>query len=157
MRCDDFRLRWDGLEPGSDLPWGMRRHLASCPTCRRERDRLESAIASWRLEEAGLAEGGPAEVRIMAAVLVSPRPRRELSMGQWILSGLFLALSCVLVPLALFYDGFGPNFDDALLFHLALVVGVGLAVFGMLFIGSHFEELRARLEGQGLGRIRIRS
>jgi hypothetical protein len=159
MRCDEFNLRFDELEPGARLSWGLRRHLTSCSRCAESARRVEASIAAWRREEGfrdrgGAERDGGAEAsvnRVMAAVRMTSRPRREISLGQWAVSGMVLAFSGVLIP-SFFFAGLGSAAEDSLLFPLALVLGVLLAIFGFLFIGSHFDELRERLEDFQSGR-----
>jgi len=85
----------------------------------------------------------------MAAVMLTPRPRRVVALGQWGAVGGLLALSGVLMPFVQGFWGFGGAFNDAVLFPLALVLGTSLAIFGFLFIGSHFEELSGMLDRSG--------
>jgi len=149
MRCPEFLLRYDELEPGYDLPWRLKRHLFSCDECRASVARVEAAMAAWKAEEALTRSGYDESLRVervMAAIRLTTRPRRAFSMRQWALSGLLLAFSGFLVPMALYFDGLGSNFDNALLFPLALAIGCSLVVFGVIFIGSHFEQLRDQLQ-----------
>ena len=150
MRCEDFLESYDGLEPGARLPWLLRRHFSSCATCRPEVERLEMAIQALKSEALAIdGEGGKAlnlEDRVMSAVRLTQRPRRLIGLDTWAIAGLLLAFSGVLMPLASGFEGLGTSFGDELLFPLALVLGTLLAIFGFLFIGSHFEELSGMLD-----------
>ena len=77
----------------------------------------------------------------MAAVRLTVRPRRELSMAQWLLPVVIVAGSSVLLPLALTGGPLASVSDGALTFSLAMILGVGLAIFGSLFIISQAEGI----------------
>ncbi|MEI6873804.1 MAG: hypothetical protein WCL50_01605 [Spirochaetota bacterium] len=150
MRCVDFLESYDGLEPGTKLPWLLRRHFNSCASCRFEVERLEMAMQVLKAEAFVLDREGDKviqlEDRVMAAVRLTQRPRRLIGLDTWAIAGLLLAFSGVLMPFARGYGGLGTPIGDDLLFPLALVLGTLLAIFGFLFIGSHFEELSGMLE-----------
>ncbi len=147
MRCERFLLLFDGLEPGQKLPPSLSLHLSRCASCRAQVSAFESALSAWKRDEVHRVEELEAfaslEERTMAAVRLTPRPRRELSLAQWAFPGLLVALSCIFLPNFARFLGLG---DDALFFPLAIVFGLGLSVFGSVFAGTHAEELKSELE-----------
>jgi len=150
MRCEEFLLRYDELEPRAGLTFSLRRHLAACEGCRKQVEAVEAAFSTYRGEEsARLAEGLRGELideRVMALVRMTPRPRREFSLGQWAFPGALLAISVLILPFAAINDWLGP--ERVLLFPLALATGSWLVILGCFFIGSHVKELSSILDEQ---------
>ena len=147
MRCDSFLDRFDSLEPGRRLPLRYASHFSRCASCRERIEDFESAIAAWKGEEAlryGNAETlGIAEDRTMAAIRLMPRPRREFGLMQWAFPGVLVGVSCVGFPL--FAKVYGAG-NEELFFPLALVLGLGLTIFGSVFASSHAVELKTELD-----------
>lgn len=145
MRCERFLELYDGLEPGSPLGPAMRRHLGSCPSCRAELARFERAFEDLKRVEAVPRGRDEAllEDRVLRALLLMPRPRRELSFAQWAVPLLLVASSCVILPLFARFHGAA---DDAVFLPLAIVFGIGLSVFGSVYVGSHAVELKAEFD-----------
>jgi hypothetical protein len=79
----------------------------------------------------------------MAAIRLSPRPRREIALSQWAASGAFLVATALILPLVL--PGFGIGLDSYLR-PLAIVYGLAISLFGSLFIGSHASDLRSWMD-----------
>jgi len=152
MRCDHFLFRFDELEPGRRLsPW-LAFHLSRCPSCRAQVNAFQSALEAWKRDEAERFDGygrlPDMEDRAMAAVRLTVRPKRELTLAQWVFPGLLIASSCVGLPVFAKIHGVG---DDGLFFPLALVFGIGLTALGSVFVGSHADELKAELERRRAG------
>ncbi|MFZ4614690.1 MAG: hypothetical protein ACOYM2_00670 [Rectinemataceae bacterium] len=145
MTCTQFMERFDSLEPGIAPTFFMSRHLHQCDSCRASVARVDSALAAWRGAECAARLSQPfadrSEERIMAAIRLTPRPRRELSMAQWLLPVVIVAGSSILLPLALTGSPLASVSDGALTFSLAMILGVGLAIFGSLFIISQAEGI----------------
>ncbi|HUX39232.1 MAG TPA: hypothetical protein VMV44_15135 [Rectinemataceae bacterium] len=147
MRCERFLLRFDELEPGQALPASLALHMSRCASCRAQVSAFESALSAWKRDESlrfdELEDFSIMEDRTMAAVRLTPRPRRELSLAQWAFPGFLVAISCIFLPIFARLQGVG---DDALFFPLAIVFGLALSVFGLVFAGTHAEELKSELE-----------
>ncbi|MEI6385552.1 MAG: hypothetical protein WCQ50_02885 [Spirochaetota bacterium] len=161
MTCKRFMERFDSLEPGAEPSYFLARHLEQCDSCRASIARLDAALAVWRVTEhaAMLSQcsADRSEERIMAALRLTPGPRRELSIAQWLLPVAIVAGSSILLPLALSGGPLASISDGALSFSLALILGVGLAILGSLFIISHAEGILPWVdehsEGWGIGDI----
>lgn len=147
MRCDRFLSRYDELEPGRELSLFLALHHARCSSCRAAVATFESAIASWKEEELGaedqdLAAFDLLEERTMVAIRLTSRPRREIGLAQWAAPGLLVAFSCVVLP---FLGALRGASGDAVFLPLALalVFGIGLSIFGSIFVGTHTTMLKA--------------
>ena len=147
MRCDRFLDRFDSLEPGRKLPFRHALHLSHCAACRTRIADFESAIAAWKSEEsrrfATSEARSSAEEKIMATIRLAPRIHREFGLLQWMFPGLLVALSCIGLPIVAKLYGLG---NDDVFFPLALVLGIGLTVFGSIFASSHADELKIELD-----------
>lgn len=150
MRCEAFLDRWDRLDAGEALPATLRRHLADCPSCALLLEREAAALAEARAA-AELLPARPAllDERIMAAVRLTPHPRREMAMGSWLLSGSLLVLATALIPLGMDIDWIKGSLGRGWELPLALVLGTGFAAYGALFIVSHLEELLPLVKRMG--------
>jgi len=148
MRCETFRNRYDRLGPGGErrpgavMGSGMMLHLARCPDCSSSVARVEAAIAAWRAEGSGAPRAEELLVdRVMAAVRLQRPPRREVLTRDWLISGLVLAGSLILIPEGRDFPWFRELFGARLILPIALVLGIGLSAFGALFAGSHVDEM----------------
>lgn len=145
MRCETFRDRYDQLDSGEEAGFFLRAHLASCPECRRATDRLEAGLQAWRAaaeaDSEALRHGEMVDQRIMAAVLLLPRPRKELHARNWALSGMVIFLSLALIPFSEDFSLLRQLFGEGYSLPLFLVLGLVLTLFGGVFIATHMEEL----------------
>lgn len=145
MRCSTFLDRYDELDAGEEAGFFLRLHLAACPECRRKVGRLEEAVAAWmEADDASprsLEGGEVVDLRIMSAIRLLPRPRKELHARNWAVSGAVFLLSMVLIPFSKDFRFLRQVFGEGYSLPLFLVLGLGLALFGVVFIGTHMEEL----------------
>jgi hypothetical protein len=143
MRCETFRDRYDQLDSGEEPGFFLRAHLASCPECRLAAGRLEAGLQAWRAadEAEALRQGEILDQRIMAAVLLLPRPRKELHARNWALSGMVIFLSLALIPFSKDFSLLRQLFGEGYSLPLFLVLGLVLTLFGGVFIATHMEEL----------------
>jgi hypothetical protein len=138
-RCIDLYIESDNRE---ELPFGARLHVSHCGLCRAEIERLESArlgLLSLLPEPAG-----ECSIRIMAAVHLAKRPRREVGFREWIVSFLVLLLSMLLAPLGSDFHWIKALFGTDFLIPFSLFFGVALTIYCALFIASHMDFLSER-------------
>ncbi len=141
MKCEVFEERYDRAEEGAKLSPSLALHLARCPRCAARVELRRRALELYRLP------GPDPDIasRILAALPFLPRPRRTVSLRDWILSGLVLSVSVVLVPaqkvFALVIEAYGNRW----MLPFALVFGLAVTVFGALFIGTHMDEMSGML------------
>lgn len=143
MRCETFRDRDDLLDAGRRPGFLMRRHLARCASCRALLELEAAALAAYRAPVAALPG---LEDRIMAAVRLTPRPRRLVRIRDWVVVGLLIAASMALIPLAEEFDWVKELFGLSFALPLSLVLSFVLTAYVAVFIGSHVSELMELLE-----------
>ncbi|MBL8967366.1 MAG: hypothetical protein JNG85_10165 [Spirochaetaceae bacterium] len=143
MRCEQFLDRYDRLDAGETPGYPLRRHLAACASCEAKVRRREAALAAYRAgsSDADAAKGNLLDERIMAAVRLTPRPRRAVLVRDWILSGFVIAASMVIIPLGSEFDRAKETFGFRLALPLSLVLGLALTAYMAVFIGSHMDSL----------------
>jgi hypothetical protein len=142
MNCDDFEERYDRLLDDESLPPSLALHLARCPRCSARVEIRRRAIELYRLPQP--AEEMDLVGRVMAALPFLPRPRREVAMRNWILAGVILASSIVLVPAQGVFSGVIDTYGPQWMLPFVLVFGFGVAIFGAFFIKTHMDELSNR-------------
>ncbi len=150
MRCGKFLDKLDGLDSGAAMSPAMAFHALRCPSCAASAARLEAAISAYRAAPAPEREDWVVESRIMAAVRLTPPPRQDFAIRDWVTAGVVIAASTLLLPLTehsgFLRTFFGPGY--ALSF--AIVLGLSLTAYTAFFIGTHMGELRSYLDKRGL-------
>ncbi len=151
MRCGTFLDKLDGLDSGAAMSPAMAFHALRCPSCAAAAARLEAAIRAYRAAPASEGgEDGVLEDRIMAAVRLTPPPRQDFAIRDWVSAGIVIAASTLLLPLTeqsgFLRTFFGPGYALS----LAIVLGLSLTVYMAFFIGTHMGELRSYLDKRGL-------
>lgn len=143
MRCETFRNRLALLDAGRGPGLFARAHLSRCAACRAYAELEAAALASYRAPSPALPG---LEDRIMAAVRLTPRPRRRVSLRDWVGVGLLIAVSTALIPLAEEFDWVKELFGPSYALPLSLVLALVLTAYVAVFIGSHMTELLEFLE-----------
>ena len=142
MKCEVFEERYDRLEEGAELPLVLALHLARCSKCAARVEFRRRAIELYRLP--GSMVDPDLTGRVLAALPYLPRPRREVSLRNWVVSGFILVSSVILVPaqgvFSSVIDSYGPQW----MVPFVLVFGLSVAIFGSLFIITHMNELSSR-------------
>ncbi len=143
MKCERFEERYDRLDEGSALPASLALHLARCPLCAARLEMRRRALELYRMPG---PEGVPDIVdRVMAVLPFLPRPRREISLRNWVISGLFLASSVVLVPAQNVFSRVIDHYGPQWMVPFVLVFGFSVAIFGCFFIVTHMDAISARM------------
>lgn len=143
MRCELFLDRHDRLDAGETPGYALRRHLASCASCEAKVRRQAAALAAYRAAspDATDPKASAMDERIMAAVRLTPRPRRAVLVRDWILSGFVIAASMVIIPLGSEFDRAKEAFGSRLAVPLSLVLGLVLTAYMAVFIGCHMDSI----------------
>jgi hypothetical protein len=130
----------------------LRLHLAACPSCAKAARLGTLALASYRSSPAPKAEAESSllEDRIMASVRLTPPPKQDFAIRDWLLPAVVIFFSLCLLPLVSsagsFDVLFGPNFAAS----VALALGAIFTVYSAFFVATHLEELENFLEKKGL-------
>lgn len=155
MRHEKALQRLDELDRGEEPGFALRLHLASCPSCSEAARRSSAAMASYA-DSAQIAdarepstEAALLEDRIMAAVRLTPPPRQDFALRDWLFPPAVLLFSICLVPLASSLGVFETLFEGfAVSFALALTVI--LTAYSAFFVATHLGELESFLEKRGV-------
>ncbi|MBN2875530.1 MAG: hypothetical protein JXM71_10590 [Spirochaetales bacterium] len=143
MTCKRFLILLDGLDNG-ELPPEMIAHARSCPACAHELDVLRSAMNLYRVPcSADSADIAPL---VAARVREAPTPRRAVSMRDWLVSGLVIVASMVLIPLLAAFRQLRADYGSGFTVSVSLVFGLLLTVYASLFVMGHLEEFSRRLK-----------
>ena len=141
MNCEAFEERYDRAETGAKLSPSLALHLARCPGCSARVEFRRRALELYRLP------GPDPDIasRVLAALPFLPRPHRSVSLRDWILSGLILSASVVLVPAQGVFARVIEVYGNRWTVPFALVFGLSVSVFGSIFILTHMDELSSLL------------
>jgi hypothetical protein len=131
----------DELDAGQAYGLALRLHLARCPSCAAEAERVQAALAAYRAADE--AEDR-IEERVMAALRLMPPPRQDFALRDWLLPGALIALSMLLLPFL------APLFEPNYALPLSLVLGIAFTAYCALFIATHLAELQTYLVKRGL-------
>jgi hypothetical protein len=106
--------------------------------------------------EARDAPGSPGEAdrlieeRIMATVRLTPPPRQDFAIRDWLFPGAVILLSMCLLPLGSSLGYFTSFLSTGNALFLSLVLGLVFTAYSVLFIASHVGELQSYLQERGL-------
>lgn len=151
MRHETALRRLDELDSGEEPGLFLRMHLASCADCARAAHLSARAMAGYRASGARSPE--PADLlledRIMAAVRLTPPPRQDFAIRDWLFPAGVILFSLCLLPLVSGQGAldalFGPNSAAS----LALALGVIFTVYSAFFVATHLSELESYLAKKG--------
>lgn len=150
MRHETALRLLDEVDNGEEPGFALRLHLASCPACAKAARLGVAALASYR--SAPVLEARPAdsllEDRIMASVRLTPPPRQDFAIRDWLFPAAAILFSLCLLPLVSgsFDVLFGPNFAAS----VALALGAIFTVYSAFFVATHLNELESFLEKKGV-------
>jgi len=145
MRHEAALKRLDELDAGEGPGLALGLHLATCPSCARQAELLRRALDAYRAE-APLG-GAPRpeaadralEDRIMATLRLTPPPKQDFAVRDWLFPAAAILLSICMLPLA-----------SGSAIYLSLILGLAFTAYSVLLIASHLEELQAFLQHRGL-------
>lgn len=126
------------------IPFAARVHLLFCADCRAEARRLNAALDFMG------AECLPACPDFAARILGSIGTESEtaaapISFRNWIAVGITIIAAMILSPLSRDFGWVESTFGSNFLIPLNIVLGLVLALYCALFIGSHLAEICEKL------------
>lgn len=142
MTCKRFLEQLDELD-NQRLPLDMVVHARNCPDCARELAMLGRAIASYRVPDE--QANGELLSRVSALLPFVPAPRRVVSMRDWLLVGLLIVISMVMVPLLGDFRALRAAYGTGFTLPVFLTYGVAITLYAGLFIISHLDDFSRRL------------
>jgi hypothetical protein len=141
MTCESFKRELDAMEnynPSAE----MNKHMSSCPACALGYASLRSALTVYTLPlsvcERDLVPG------IMAALPFARRPRRFMSLRNWLLGGVALLVSIAFVPFLEEFKALTRSYGNGFLLPLGIVLGILVTVYMMVFIATHVQDFSRR-------------
>ena len=142
MTCERFLEQLDGLD-NQRLPIDMVVHARTCPDCERELETLGKALSCYRLPDATpMVDLVP---RVSALLPYVPAPRRSVSMRDWLLVGLLIVISMVMVPMLGDFRALRAVYGTGFTLPVFLTYGVAITLYAGLFIMSHLDDFSRRL------------
>jgi hypothetical protein len=158
MRHETALKYLDELDAGQEPSIALRMHLAACPSCARQAKRAAEALAAYRsvdseeedLDALTLSADRLLEDRIMAAIRLTPPPRQDFAIRDWLLPAIVILVSLCLLPLASSLGFLESLFGSGSAISLALVLGIAFTGYSVFFIATHLNELETYLQKRGV-------
>lgn len=145
MTCERALRMIDERSGDGRLPLTLRLHLTRCPSCAAEAKRLEKGLLSlrgdFRFRSPDFSDA------VMSAIRGAPIPAPEpVSFRNWLVVGVVLLAATGLSPLGAAFEWVKSSFGTGFLVPLNIVLGLMLAGYCALFIGTHLDEFSQRLK-----------
>lgn len=141
----------DGLGHCTVMDRASLAHAETCPAC--------AAALALADRTAALALVSPAvlerdlSTRIMTSLLFVPPPRRIMAMRAWLMAGIALIVSLLLLPFVHAYQHLHIALGSGFLIPLVLFFGLALSAYLLVFVGSHMLPAAAYLRKHHLYRF----
>jgi hypothetical protein len=151
MKCDEAINRLMDLDNGEQIPDDVARHLQECVTCRREAEVLFQALTA--LEAQNLVVMTPdVAVSVMERIrwtedqaVAQAESDRHMPMRNWIVVGAIILFSMFLVPFSNSLTWLTDAFGSSLEIPLYIILGIVVAAYATLFIGTHVDQVAEKL------------
>jgi hypothetical protein len=150
MRHESALRLLDELDAGEAPGLALRLHLARCPDCARQAELLDSALRAYRAAPSLGEADDLLEERVMATIRLTPPPRQDFAMRDWLFPAVVILLSMCLLPLGSSIGFLESLFGPGSAISLSLVLGLAFTAYSLLFIASHLGELHSFLQKRGL-------
>lgn len=141
MDCKEYREHLD-IDGHGDTP-GMQAHAAVCPDCTAIAARLNQAFLAYTLPDAVSSFDLVPRIRDLIPLL--PGPRRVMPIKNWLLGGLAILGSMIVLPMMGGYRFMHATYGSDFTLSLFLVLGSIFSLYAGLFVASHLDELSKRL------------
>lgn len=144
MNCDSAMDRILSADADGRLPFPVKLHLLFCPRCAAEARRLSGALSVLKI--GALPSALDLSERIMRAVAEEStgQEREHVSFRNWITVGSMIVGAMVLSPLGADFGWIERSFGTGFLLPVNIVLGLVLALYCALFIGTHLSEFSER-------------
>jgi hypothetical protein len=118
---------------------------------------VNEALRAYREDAPEVEAGAPKsdadrllEERIMATIRLTPPPRQDFAIRDWLFPGAVILLSLCLLPLGSSIGFLEPLFGTGYALSLSLVLGVVFTAYSTFFVAAHLGELQSYLQKRGL-------
>ena len=143
MTCQRFLTLLDGLD-NETMSIDMIAHARSCQICTHEYEILRGSLELYQLpDSAASADLVPG---IMTKLQYLSPPRRTISMRNWVLSGLVILASIMVVPMLSDFRALRSVYGAGFTLPLALMFGVVVTLYAGVFVISHLDDFSRRLK-----------
>lgn len=140
MTCERFLNYVDSLEKDDlRIPEALASHIEECQTCARAYNTMKKS-----LELLSMPFPRPSVDLLPAIMAVIPEmeaPRRAISFRSWILAGVFMMFGMLILPLLSDFTSLNTLYGDGFSLAVALVLGMVISVYGLIFVLSNATEL----------------
>ncbi|GAB1433669.1 hypothetical protein MASR2M29_22950 [Spirochaetota bacterium] len=143
MTCRHFLELLDRMD-NIDIQEEMAAHAASCPGCAAELSAVMAGLRLYRLPDVCCSAN--LVPRIMAMLPLVPAPKRLVSMRNWVLAGLLIMGSVVLVPFMSDFRVLKETFGPAFTIPVSMAFGLIITIYSGIFVISHIDEFGRRLK-----------
>jgi hypothetical protein len=152
MNCEDVRALFFELDKGESLPSAIREHTETCESCRLTIARMSNAMnmmpdqvgADWAVDERFVTHFTDSVMDMVyqersadgAAKRASNR-----SLASWVVAGVIILAAMPLISFSNSFRWLSGAYGNRLDFPIHLIFGIIVAVYSLLFIGSHLKEI----------------
>ena len=140
MNCERTDRLISGKAGDGSLPLGARFHLLRCPSCAAAAAKMDAALRSLR--EDALPSAPDFSDPIMRAIRLLPRPEVDpVSFRDWAIGGAVIFAALGIAPLNASFKWVKTAFGSDFMLPLNIVMGLLIAGYCALFIGTHLKQL----------------
>lgn len=144
MNCEQAGKRIAEKTGDGDLPIGVRIHLFRCPSCAAEAKRMGAAVRSMRRDF--LPAAPDFSLAVMNAIRAIPKPKTDpVSFRDWAIVGAVILAALGLSPMTASFKWIKTAFGSGFTLPLNIVLGLLIAGYCALFIGTHLDEIAERV------------
>jgi len=142
MKCDRAMEKFLEMDNGASFGLFLRVHMLRCDMCRNEIRQLKKHFESL-ITETPFPMGVNIEDAVMREIYDNdPGFNTGISCFKWISAGLVLVASSFLVTYSKTNDWLTGYFGSVYEIPLNIVLGLGITIYIILFIGSHVDDLK---------------
>lgn len=144
MNCDRAMDRILSADADGRLPLPVKLHLLFCPRCAAEARRLDVALALMKTALPPTPTDLGERIRAAVAAETQVKIREHVSFRNWLSVGATIVAAMVLSPFGADFGWVERSFGTGFLLPLNIVLGLVLALYCALFIGTHLTEFSER-------------
>lgn len=142
MKCEQVISKVYYLEKVDHIPWSIKIHLWSCPSCAKKVQKLQRLFSELQRDAPFKVHEDMAPVVMRIIRNKSNVSQRKLSPWFWILAGVFIISGSFSVSFSHYLQWLNANLDGSLEIPLNIVLGLVISSYIIVFIGSHIDEIK---------------
>ena len=151
MKCAEVIERYFDLDHGEPLPAEIATHIETCTSCRELIGRMNSGMQLLSVSNTGdIKDTGESRAAFTDTVMHRIRsdsattandPAPSEALGRWIVTGIIIIAALPLASFSRSAQWLHGILGGSLDFPMNLVLGLLVAVYSLLFIGSHLKAI----------------